>query len=78
MLCISDDYGHYCPMNLKRLVNKLSYLLSRVQLFPTPSTVAREAPPYMEFLRQLYQSGLPFPSPWYLPDPGIEPRLPAL
>ena len=32
----------------------------------------------MEFSRQEYQSGLPFPSPGDLPDPGIEPRSPAL
>ena len=32
----------------------------------------------MEFSRQEYQSGLPFPSPGDLPNPGIEPRSPAL
>ena len=32
----------------------------------------------MEFSRQQYWSGLPFPSPGYLPDPGIEPGFPAL
>ena len=32
----------------------------------------------MEFSRQDYWSGLPFPSPGVLPDPGIEPRSPAL
>jgi len=32
----------------------------------------------MIFSRQEYQSGLPFPSPGDLPDPGIEPRSPAL
>ena len=31
----------------------------------------------MEFSRQEYWSGLPFPSPVDLPDPGIEPRSPA-
>ena len=31
----------------------------------------------MEFSRQEYWSGLPFPSPWDLPGPGIEPRSPA-
>ena len=53
-------------------------LLSRVQLFATPWTVAYQAPPSMEFSRQEYWSGLPFPSPVGLPDPGIEPRSPAL
>ena len=32
----------------------------------------------MEFFRQEYWSGLPFPSPWDLPSPEIEPRSPAL
>ena len=32
----------------------------------------------MEFFRQKYQNGLPFPPPWDLPDPGIEPTSPAL
>ena len=52
-------------------------LLSRVQLFATPWTVAYRAPPSMEFCRQEYWSGLPFPSPGDLPDSGIEPGSPA-
>ena len=52
--------------------------LSHVQLFATPWTVAYQAPRSMEFSRQEYWSGLPFPSPGDLPDPGIEPRSPAL
>ena len=40
-------------------------------------TVARQAPLFMEFSRQEYWSGLPFPSPGDLPDPGIEPMSPA-
>ena len=52
--------------------------LSCVQLFATPWTVAHQAPPSMEFSRQQYWSGLPFPSPGYLPDQGIEPRSPTL
>ena len=47
--------------------------LSRVQLFATPWTVAYQAPLSMGFSRQEYWSGLPFPSPGDLPDPGIEP-----
>ena len=46
---------------------------SRVQLFATPWTVAGQAPPSMGFSRQEYWSGLQFPSPGDLPDPGIEP-----
>ena len=53
-------------------------LLSRVRLFVTLWTVAPQAPLSMGFSRQEYWSGLPFPSPGDLPDPGIEPRFPAL
>ena len=52
--------------------------LSRVWLFATPWTVAHQAPPSMGFSRQEYWSGVPFPSLGELPDPGIEPRSPAL
>ena len=52
--------------------------LSCVQLFVTPWTVAHQAPLSMEFSRQEYWSGLPFPPPGDLPDPGIEPRSPTL
>ena len=48
--------------------------LSRVRLFATPWTAAHQAPPSMGFSRQEYRSGLPFPSPGDLPDPGIKPR----
>ena len=53
-------------------------VLSRVRLFATPWTVAYQAPPSMGFSRQEYWSGLPFPSPGDLSDPGIEPGYPAL
>ena len=52
--------------------------LSCVQLFVTPRTVAHQAFSSMGFSRQEYWSGLPFPSPEDLPDPGIEPRSPTL
>ena len=52
--------------------------LSRVRLFATLWTVARQAPLSMGFSRQEYWSGLPFPSPEDLPNPGIEPGSPAL
>ena len=51
--------------------------LSHVRLFVTPWTVAYQAPPSMGFSRQECWSGLPFPSPGDLPDPGIEPGSPA-
>ena len=53
-------------------------LLSHVRLFVTPWTVAHQAPPSMGFSRKEYWSGLPFPSPGDLPNPGIEPGSPAL
>ena len=49
--------------------------LSHVRLFETPWTIAHQAPLFMEFPRHKYQSGLPFPSPRYLPN---KPRSPAL
>ena len=52
--------------------------LSRVQLFAILWIVAYQEPPSMGFSRQEYWSRLPFPSPGDLPDPGIEPRSPAL
>ena len=48
--------------------------LSCVQLFASPWTVARQTPLSIEFSKQEYWSGLPFPSPGDLPNPGIEPR----
>ena len=41
-------------------------------------TVAYQAPPSMGFFRQEYWSGLPFPSPGDLPEPGVKPGSPAL
>ena len=51
---------------------------SRVRLFATPWAVAYQASPSMGFSRQEYWSGLPFPSPGTLPDPGFKPRSPVL
>ena len=44
----------------------------------TPLTIACQAPLFMGFSRQEYWSGLSFPSPGYLPNPGIKPTSPAL
>ena len=49
-----------------------------LKTFATPWTAASQAPPFMGFSRQEYWSGLPFPSPGDLPDPGIEPGSPTL
>ena len=73
--------GQCCnsPFPATKLLEKLSPLpgshacmLSCVPLFATPWTVACQAPMSMGFSRQEYWSGLPFPSPGDLPDPGIE------
>ena len=63
---------------LSSLERKKVKSLSCVQLFATPWTVDHQAPPSMGFSRQEYWSGLPFPSPRDLPDPGIKPRSPTL
>ena len=54
---------------------------SRVRLFATPWTIARQAPLSTGFSRQEYWSGLPCPPPGDIPDPGIKPtflKSPAL
>jgi len=52
-------------------------VLSHVQFFETPETVALQAPLSVEFSRQEYWSGLPFPPPGDLYHPGIKPASPA-
>ena len=68
-----------CPLLL------LASVFPRIKVFSKELAVASggqsigaSAPPSMEFYRQRYWSGLPFPSPGDLPDPGIEPGFPAL
>ena len=63
-------------MASKHLLWSLS--LSRVWLIVTPGTVACQVLLSMEFSRQEFWSGLPFPSPGDLPNPGIKPTFPAL
>ena len=67
--------GH--PITLGGSVKSECSLLSGVQLFATPLTVARQAPLSMEFSRQEYWSGLLCRPPGELPDPGIEPMSPT-
>ena len=52
-------------------------VLSHARLSATPWAVAQQAPLPLGFSRQEYWSGLPFPPPGDLPDPGIEPRPPV-
>ena len=67
----------FCSFFIERIKRKKKKMesLSRVWLFATPWTVAYQAPPSMGFSRQEYLSGVPFPSPGDLPDPGIKPRF---
>ena len=51
----------------------MCFVLSWVQLFVVPWTVAHHAPLFMESSRQEYWSGLPLSIPGDLPNPGIEP-----
>ena len=53
-------------------------LLSHIGLFLIPWSIARQVPLSMRFPRQEYWSGLPFPSLGDLPNPGMEPKSPAL
>ena len=69
-LACCSPWDHKESAMTRRLKVKL---LSGVQLFATPWTVACQPPPSMGFSRQESWSGLPFPSPGDLPDPGIEP-----
>ena len=64
--------------SLKYGTNDLVQSLSHVQLFATPWSAAHQAPLSMEFPRQEYWSGVPFPPPGDLPGPGIDPVSPAL
>ena len=57
---------------------KVKVLVSVMSDSVTPWTVARQAPLSLEFSRQESWSGLPFPFPGDLPDPGTELRSPAL
>ena len=50
------------------------HVLSPVQFFEAPWTVACQAPPPMEFSRQEFWTEVPFPSSGDLPDPGIKPK----
>ena len=63
---------HHCKATIH------AQFLSCVRLFETPWTVAHQAPLSMEFSRQEYWSGLPFPPPGDLPNPEIELVSPAL
>ena len=73
--------GERDGMNWEIGIDIYTLMLSRfshVWLFATLWTAVHQAPVSVEFSRQGYHSGLPFPSPGDLPDPGIECMSPAL
>ena len=61
-----------------RLPQWVSEIVQSCPTLVSPWTIAYQAPLSMGFSRQGYYSGLPFPSPGDLPNPGIEPGCPAL
>ena len=69
-----EHEGHGTSLGRYALGVRCMCMLSCVRLLAAPWTVACQAPLSMGFSRQEYQTGLPFPSPRNLPDPGIEPR----
>ena len=78
---IQVDYQYIFWFRVQEKVSsgkKKGKSLSRVQLFVTLWTAARQVPQSMEFSRQEYWRAQPFPSLRNLSNPGIEPRFPAL
>ena len=71
-----DKFAYKSEVLFFNLSNCVSH--SVVSDFVTSWTVACQAPPSMGFSRQEYPSGLPFPPPGDLSDPGIKPKSPAL
>ena len=75
-LCVYALWDTESLVRLARISEVKS--LRRVRPFATSWTVSYHAPPSMGFSRQEYWSGLPFPSPKDLPNPGLEPGSPTL
>ena len=79
---ITVNMKQHTPMTAHCNMCACARLLSRSvvsdSLFPTPWSAAHQAPLSVGFSRQDYWSGLPFPLPGDLSDPGIEPMFPTL
>ena len=76
MLSFHHSLGNYDFLNARDTVVTVHSVVSG--LFVTPQTVVRHAPLSMGFPWPEYWSGLPFPTPRDLPDPGIKPTSPVL
>ena len=72
-MCIYSICITYARTTSLYVAHACAQMLCCIQLFVTLWTVACQSPLSMGFSRQEYWSGLPFPSPGALPDPGIEP-----
>ena len=59
-------------VSLYKMVKDRACVLSHARFFATPWTIAHQVPLSIRFPRQEYWSGLPFPTPGDLPDPGIK------
>ena len=75
-LKVQEFLSHFKSLHTKVKVKVKSFSL--VRLFATPWTVAHHASPSWNFPGMSTGSGLPFPSPEDLPNPGIEPWSPTL
>ena len=75
---VSDSRCQDCLIKEKHIQSFLFLFFNTKEKGTNHLDVAHQAPPSMGFCRQKYWSGLPFPSPGDLPDPGIEPMSPAL
>ena len=71
-------FSHWLPMMVSLGLWWCGLVTKSCPTLTTPWTMVCQTPLSMGFSRQEYWSGLPFPSPGDFPDPGIEPRSPAL
>ena len=74
---LAGEFFTMVPLGKTQLFLRASHVTSHGQLFATPWTGTHKAPLSMGFSRQKYWSGLPFPPPRDLPNPGIKPTSPV-
>ena len=78
-MCSFDCGNHFTRyVHIKSWKKVKILVISHARLFVTPPTIAHPAPMSMEFSSQEYCSGLPCPSLWDFPNPGIKPGSPSL